>query len=247
MLVLNWLLTLGVQYCMLGTLVAMLCVGSELLMLDGVTFSDQRDVLYVRARQLSNAFELSLVESSGAFKLGGQAIVSSNTRRLADNTLLVRVAALKHHGFTTAWHQADQSVRVNRRAKAIKVRKGDQRVVVNKREMMLVAWQGKSVVFRSKVGIGRAANQTPTGIFKAQTYRRKMHLSSLYGDAPMPYAVQVVGNIFIHGSDKAFGRTSHGCIRLPVSGRNPARWFYAWIQPGTPVVLQGKWPSRASG
>jgi lipoprotein-anchoring transpeptidase ErfK/SrfK len=30
---------------------------------------------------------------------------------------------------------------------------------------------------------------------------------------------------------------SHGCIRLPLDGGNPARFFYEWIDRGTPVKV----------
>lgn len=30
---------------------------------------------------------------------------------------------------------------------------------------------------------------------------------------------------------------SHGCVRLPLTGRNPAKFFYEWVQSGTPVTI----------
>jgi hypothetical protein len=56
--------------------------------------------------------------------------------------------------------------------------------------------------------------------------------------------VQVHENIFIHGFQKVPRRpSSHGCIRLPLRGANPAKWFYNWIDIGTPVSIRGHWPA----
>jgi lipoprotein-anchoring transpeptidase ErfK/SrfK len=158
------------------------------------------------------------------------------------------LSSLFDYGYLVRWDEASKRAVVKSKAKpgvAIFVRRGDQRVVVNKSHLMLVGWQGQSVVFRSKVGIGRAGYDTPNGTFKVQPYRTEMHRSSLYNNTPMPWAVQIVGNIFVHGSPVAHGRSSHGCIRLPTSGKNPAKSFYDWVERGTAVSIQGHWPANA--
>ena len=97
-------------------------------------------------------------------------------------------------------------------------------------------------MLRSPVSTGVAAKETPNGIFRVQPYRARLHKSSIYDDARMPYAVQIVGNIFVHGWSRVNGVPgSHGCIRLPVSGANPALFFYRWADTGTPVAITGKW------
>ncbi len=217
--------------------------------LDGVTFNNQRDALYVRARELADAFDIKASASGKTLTLGNMTFAASSLRQLPDGTQLVRLSTLPKKRFLVRYDAkaARTTIRsaVNS-GKAIHVRKGSQRVVINKKQLMLVAWQGQSVVMRTKVGIGRSANQSPNGIFAAQAYRTPLHRSSLYGNAPMPWAIHVVGNIFLHGSSEATGRSSHGCIRLPMSGRNPAKWIYDWIQTGTPVTIQGKWPANAT-
>ena len=53
--------------------------------------------------------------------------------------------------------------------------------------------------------------------------------------------------IFIHGFRKVPRHpTSHGCIRLPLEGANPAKWFYDWIDLGTPISIRGHWPAPAA-
>lgn len=226
-------------------LASTLATDENLKTLDGVTFHDQPGVLYVRMRQVAVAFDSSLVRTPGQWYFAGKPVQSENIRRLLDGTQLIRLGALRHHTFMVNWDQVKKRATLkvaNRPGKAVYVRRGDQRVVVNKSHLMIVAWQGESVVFRSPVGIGRLGYESPNGNFKVQKYRSKMHYSSLYNNTPMPWSVQVVGNVFIHGSPQARGRSSHGCIRLGTTGGNPARWFYTWVEKGTPVAIQGHWP-----
>lgn len=62
----------------------------------------------------------------------------------------------------------------------------------------------------------------------------------------MPWSVQVHRNIFIHGFPSVPPRAaSHGCIRRPLTGRNPARWFYEGVTPGTPLQIGDAWPGEA--
>src|SRR5262249_17421555 len=67
--------------------------------------------------------------------------------------------------------------------------------------------------------------------------------SHKYNDAEMPWSVQVRGSVMIHGSHSVPRRAaSHGCIRVPLTGQNPARWIYDWIDLGTPIVIADRWP-----
>src|SRR5437870_4620358 len=61
-------------------------------------------------------------------------------------------------------------------------------------------------------------------------------------DAPMPLSVQISGNYFIHGFSSVPRRPmSHGCIRLPLENGNPAKQFFDWVEPGTPIEIIGEW------
>lgn len=67
-----------------------------------------------------------------------------------------------------------------------------------------------------KVSTARSGYHTPVGNFRPYLLRR-MHYSSKYKNAPMPYSVFFRGGYAIHGTDylKSLGRrASHGCIRL---------------------------------
>jgi lipoprotein-anchoring transpeptidase ErfK/SrfK len=83
--------------------------------------------------------------------------------------------------------------------------------------------------------------RTPSGKFTAGV-KLRMHYSRLYDNAPMPYSVQVNGNYFIHGFTSVPDRpASHGCIRVPLTGENPAKLFFEWVEPGTPIEITGEW------
>lgn len=62
---------------------------------------------------------------------------------------------------------------------------------------------------------GRGA-KTPTGEYQPYLMR-KMHYSSRYNNAPMPYSIFYSGNFAIHGTnhvDKLGRPASKGCVRL---------------------------------
>lgn len=113
---------------------------------------------------------------------------------------------------------------------------GAKRVEVNLTEQRLRAYEGKRLVLQTNISSGRGGC-TPTGSFKAG-YKNENHYSSLYHNAHMPWSVQVNGNIFIHGFAVVPDHpASHGCIRVPITGKNPAKRLFEWIDPGTPVKI----------
>ena len=115
----------------------------------------------------------------------------------------------------------------------------EKRVSVDLKAQRLKAWQGSRLVYDWPVSSGREGKESPNGDFRAQE-KEPMHISKLYG-SPMPFSVHVVGNIYIHGSDRfSSGPGTHGCIRLPMmQTRNIAQEFYGWIDSGTPVSIRG--------
>ncbi|MEI8234609.1 MAG: L,D-transpeptidase [Verrucomicrobiota bacterium] len=120
---------------------------------------------------------------------------------------------------------------------------GPKYVVIDKSQQTLRAYEGSRVVLETRISTGRRGRETPNGHFRAQS-KSLMHYSRLYGNAPMPYSVQIAGNYFIHGFFSVPDHpASHGCIRVPLSGSNPARQFYDWVEPGTPVAIVGAWRS----
>lgn len=121
---------------------------------------------------------------------------------------------------------------------------GPQHVLIDKSTQTLRAYEGTTLVFQSRISTGRWDRSTPNGTYLAGE-KSRIHYSRLYHHAPMPYSVQVTGNVFIHGFTYVpTWPDSHGCIRLPLDGRNPARRFYEWVQPGTPIEITGHWQGQ---
>ncbi|WP_397542644.1 L,D-transpeptidase family protein [Roseovarius salis] len=82
-------------------------------------------------------------------------------------------------------------------------------------QQMTVLIDGRAV-HRWPVSTARAGKVTPTGLFYVQSMKR-MHYSTLYNGAPMPWSLFFSGNYAIHGTDQTdrLGRpASAGCIRL---------------------------------
>jgi lipoprotein-anchoring transpeptidase ErfK/SrfK len=121
-------------------------------------------------------------------------------------------------------------------------RAGGKRAIVDKAAQELRAYQGDRLVLKTRISTGALGKRTPTGTYAAGPLKSRMHFSSLYNNAPMPYSVQLAGHIFIHGFRSVPSvPASHGCIRVPLTGGNPARWFYRWVEIGTPVTVQNEW------
>lgn len=216
--------------------------------LDGVTFAQPANTLYVPLRSAGKLFHWPVAVAKGQVYLNKRPINPASLKTTPTGIRLVALRELKNHGAIV--NAAGPNLwTVKKKAKpgqAFRVRRGQKRVFINKKAQMIVGYQGQWTVFRSHVSTGRAAKQTPTGIFRVQGYKNKLHRSRLYNGAEMPWAVQIVGNIFVHGFKSVPGRpSSSGCIRLPVTGQNPARWFYYWVEPKTPVTVLGKWPKNA--
>jgi lipoprotein-anchoring transpeptidase ErfK/SrfK len=220
----------------------------SLATIDGITFAKPANTLYVPLRSAGKAFGWPVTVAKGRVYLNKRPLDPKSLKVTPTGIRLVAVRELANHGaiVNPAGPNLWTVKKKTKTGQAFRVRRGQKRVFINKKAQMLVGYQGQWTVFRSRVSTGRAAKQTPTGIFKVQGYKNPLHRSRLYNGAEMPWAVQIVGNIFVHGFKSVPGRaSSSGCIRLPITGRNPARWFYYWVEPQTPVTVLGKWPRNA--
>ena len=112
-----------------------------------------------------------------------------------------------------------------------------KRVEIDLSKQRLYAYNGNRLYMKTRISSGRTGN-TPTGRFRAGPYKSATHYSSLYHNAPMPWSVQVTGNIFIHGFTEVPNYpASKCCIRVPISGMNPARKLFRWLDVGTPIRI----------
>lgn len=98
-------------------------------------------------------------------------------------------------------------------------------VEVDVSEQTMRVYQGGDLLHTWPVSTARKGKKTPTGTYAPQ-WLSKNHRSSLYNNAPMPYAIFYSGNYAIHGTNETqkLGRpASSGCVRL--SKENAARLF----------------------
>lgn len=120
----------------------------------------------------------------------------------------------------------------------VKVAVPVHRVEISIRDQWLRAYQGDHLVMENKVSTGRSGFSTPMGVYTAGPEFNPTRVSRKYDNAPMPWSVQVIGGIFIHGSASVPRYpASHGCIRMPLTGENPARKFYEWCEPGALIII----------
>ena len=159
-------------------------------------------------------------------------------RRLVDGTALVSMTDLETAGALLVSEPGGCGVHVWGSGHDFIVIPGEKRVEISLHGQNLKAWQGQRLVLDCRISSGRRGS-TPAGNFRAGPYKARMHYSSRYDNAPMPWSVQIHGHVFIHGF-RSVPRypASHGCIRLPLSEGNPAKFFFEWIDCGTPVSVQ---------
>jgi hypothetical protein len=120
----------------------------------------------------------------------------------------------------------------------------NKRVLVDKTTQTLTAYEGNKIALQSRVSTGRMGRRTPSGHFTAGE-KQRMHYSRLFDNAPMPWSVQISGNYFIHGFASVPDHpASHGCIRMPLDGDNPAKRFFDWVETGTPIEVTGDWAGK---
>ncbi|PYK71946.1 MAG: hypothetical protein DME44_06035 [Verrucomicrobia bacterium] len=218
--------------------------------LDGVSFADNPHMLFVPVEEIAFAlrWEIQLDQESGQISLNGHLLDAAHLRKLTNGALLVPLDELQRAGATITWSDDGMQAVVGSDHTKIAIPFANKRVEVDLANQRLRAYQGARVVLDSTISTGREGKKTPAGEFRAGPVKSRMHRSRLYHNAPMPWSVQVHENIFIHGFRKVPRRpSSHGCIRLPLTGANPAKWFYNWIDLGTPISIKGHWPAASGG
>src|SRR5205809_1258829 len=243
----HWLTRLGVLLLAL-TISASGLEAISIEELDGISFADDPHMLFVPIEEIASAlrWEMQMDQESGQISLNGHLLHAAHLRKLTDGTLLVPLDELEGAGATITWSNDGMQALVASDHTKIAIPFANKRVEVDLANQRLRAYQGARLVLDSSISTGREGKKTPAGEFKAGPVKSRMHRSRLYHNAPMPWSVQVHENIFIHGFRKVPRRpSSHGCIRLPLTGANPAKWFYDWIDIGTPISIRGHWPVAA--
>src|SRR5881227_561101 len=216
--------------------------------LDGISFADDPHMLFVPIEEIARALGWETHFDQEEISLNSHLLDAAHLRKLTNGTLLVPLDELQRAGATITWSDDGMQALVASDNKNIAIQFANKRVEVDLANQRLRAYQGTRLVLDSSISSGREGKKTPPGEFKAGPIKSPMHRSRLYHNAPMPWSVQVHDNIFIHGFRKVPRRpSSHGCIRLPLAGANPAKWFYNWIDLGTPISIKGHWPAASGG
>jgi hypothetical protein len=214
--------------------------------IDGLSFADNPHVLFVSIEEIAPVlgWEFHLDEQSEQVSLNNTPLDPTRLRKLPTGPVLAPLEELQRAGATISWSEDGMQARVaSGLFKQAVIRFADKRVEVDLANQRLRAYQGARLALDSHISSGREGRKTPPGDFRAGPLKSPMHRSRLYHNAPMPWSVQVHENIFIHGFQKVPRHpASHGCIRLPLAGANPAKWFYNWIDLGTPISIKGHWP-----
>ena len=114
-------------------------------------------------------------------------------------------------------------------------------VRIDKDRQILTAYEGGKLAFKNPVRMGTDGKRTPDGIYHVES-KSLMRNPSLYHELPMPYSVQFGGGYFIRGDRSAPNDPmERGCIGLLLTGPNPAKIFFDWVDAGTPVEITGRW------
>lgn len=169
-------------------------------------------------------------------KINGTSIPASQTR-IINGSIWVNFDALSSAGATVSEDPEKSKFDVASGRRRFTAVAGSKRMEVDLARQRLYAYQGRLIVLDTNISSGRYGN-TPAGSFTAGPYKSRMHYSSKYNNAPMPWSVQITGHIFFHGfSSVPSYPASHGCIRVPLTGANPARFLYEWVDVGTPIDI----------
>ena len=238
-----------VQLILLALAIVAPAIADAATEIDCVSFADNPHILFVSIEEIAPVlgWELHLDEQLDQISLNDTPLDPTRLRKLPTGTVLAPIEELERAGATISWSEDGMQARVaSGLFKTAVIRFADKHVEVDLANQRLRAYQGARLVLDSYISSGREGRKTPPGDFKAGPLKSPMHRSRLYHDAPMPWSVQVHENIFIHGFQKVpHHPASHGCIRLPLAGANPAKWFYNWIDLGTPISTKGHWPVAA--
>lgn len=208
-------------------------------MLDGITFAAEKGTVYIPIKEVGYAMAWPMRSEGKKFYINEVEMPVS--KFLLDGTRLVPVRNLKALGFEVQ-AGGEGEIGLNHENRQMLVRIGEKRIEINKKVQLLRAYQGDRVVAETRVSTGRRGHTTPSGDFKAGPEKAKMRYSRKYDNAPMPWSVQVYGGVFMHGYRSVPKYpASHGCIRLPLWGDNPAKWLWNWVDLGTPVRIANDW------
>jgi len=216
--------------------------------IEGVTFA-LSDGVFVPIDELAS--ELGIVADwdpkAKRYLIGDDKLDNSDVRVLFDGTPLINLLALKDDSFTVEWDEELREYSVSSKTHFGIVSVPEQWVEVDLASQHLRGYQGKRLVINTKVSTGKRGFSTPVGEYTAGPEKKRHRVSAKYENAPMPYSVQLRGGYFIHGSSSVPRYpASHGCVRMPLTGMNAAKYFFEWVNLQTPISVRHGWSSKVT-
>lgn len=204
---------------------------------EAITFAVEPGQLYLPLAEAAMTlhWRVQLNEVGKCVQFNGIEVPAGSLRCLTDGTELISSLALAIAGAEVALAAERHAATVSHCGRLFTMSAGPKWVEISLAKQQLQAWQGARLVLVSRISSGRRGS-TPAGDYRAGPFKARMHYSTRYRNAPMPWSVQIHGHIFIHGFTSVPSYpASHGCIRLPLTGFNPAKFFFEWVDQGTPV------------
>ena len=207
----------------------------------GITFADKSGVTYVVARTLSQrlSLDIELSPDEKVLKIGDKEF--TQFRRLYSGEILLPIREISRFDGTIEPSTEAGKFVVKCTAGQFDLVIGKKHIDVDKAAQELTAYQGDVIVIKTNVSTGRPGHNTPNGEFITGS-KERMHYSHKYNDAEMPYAVEVNGDVFFHGYGSVpHYPASHGCIRIPLGRKNPAKYLFSWVNRGVNVNIFGSY------
>ncbi|MEQ1933177.1 MAG: L,D-transpeptidase family protein [Fimbriimonadaceae bacterium] len=206
---------------------------------EGVTFYRDAKV-FVPVKEIG--FAMAWPMRSEGKKFFVNEIEVKTDKKLLDGTRLIAVRDLEQLGLKVELDTVLNEVQISAEGKFMIVKISPKRIEINKADQMLRAYQGERLVAETRVSTGKKGHTTPSGEFTAGPEKSSMRYSRKYDNSPMPWSLQIVGGVFMHGY-RSVPRypASHGCIRLPLWGANAAKWLWSWTEVGMPITIANKW------
>lgn len=211
--------------------------------LEGITFSNAPGKVFLPVREIEQSLGWYVDwvdDKGGTIRIDEKPIPKDQTRQLFDGTNLVDLGFLRTMPVEIEDHEdTTLSFRGNNKEMVVQVSRHE--VEISLEHQQLIGYQGSRIVMRTNISTGRRGYSTPRGVWPAG-HRVRHRVSRQYDNAPMPYSVHVTGGIFIHGSSSVPRRpASHGCIRMPLTGRNAASYFFYWVERGATITIASDW------
>ncbi len=216
--------------------------------IEGITFATAKGV-YVPLDELTAEFgvDVDWDTKSKRYTIGAKVVSSNEVRTLFDGTPIVNILALKSDDFFVNLDDISGDYMVSTGTHFGVVSVPEQWVEVDLSSQHLRGYQGKRLIMNTKVSTGKRGYSTPVGEYTAGPEKSRHRVSSKYENAPMPYSVQLRGGYFIHGSSSVPRyAASHGCVRMPLTGMNAAKYFFEWVNLSTPISIRHGWSAKVA-